>query len=355
MTRRSSAVVGLLAAAALIGGGIAFATLRPRPKPVAAAADPTVTTTTVRKVDLSDTRTVGGTLGYGRSHAVKGTGSGIVTKLPSTGTRVSRGRVLYRVNNQPVVVLYGDTPLFRPIGTAGLTGPDVLELRRNLTALGYHSDAPHGDVSEASLLAALKRWQKDLGLPVPGMLQPGQAVVVSGPGRISAVTAQLGDPVEEPLFSISSTTKLVTLAMSPADAGALHTGMAVSITLPNGKVVPGKVSAISPTVTGGGTDDGGADDGDGNAAQAKETVTVTPNRAVTSYDSATVQVRVTTTARKGVLAVPVGALVALHEGGYALQRPDGSLIAATAGLFAGGMVEVRGADIAAGTTVVTTP
>jgi peptidoglycan hydrolase-like protein with peptidoglycan-binding domain len=354
MPRRSSAVVGVLAAAALIGGGTAFATLRPRPKAVA-AADPTVTTTTVRKMDLSDTRTVGGTLGYGRSHAVKGTGSGILTKLPSTGAKVSRGRVLYRVNNQPVVALYGDTPLFRPIGKPGLTGPDVLELRRNLTALGYHSDGPHGDVSDASLLDALKRWQKDLGLPAPGTLGPGQAVVVSGPGRISAVTAQLGDPVEEPLFSVSSTTKLVTLAMSPADAGALHTGMAVSITLPNGKEVPGKVSAISPTVTGGGADDGGADGGDGNGAQAKETVTVTPNRAVTSYDSATVQVRVTTIARKGALAVPVGALVALHEGGYALQRPDGSLMAATTGLFAGGMVEVKGAGIGAGTTVVTTP
>jgi hypothetical protein len=352
MSRRNSAIAGVVAAVAVIGGATAFTTLRPRPRAAAATAEPTLTTTTVRTMDLSDTRTVGGTLGYGSAHAIKGTGSGVLTKLPSTGTKVSRGRILYRVNDQPVVALYGDTPLFRPIGTAGLTGPDVLELRRNLTALGYQSHSRQGAVSDASLLDALKRWQKALGRPTPGVLQPSQAVVVSGPGRISAVTAQLGDPVEEPLFSVGSTTKLVTLPMSPTDAGALHTGMAVSITLPNGSEVPGKVSTISPSVTGGGSD---ADDSGADSAQAKQTVTVIPKKAVTSYDSATVQVRITTTTRKGVLAVPVGALVALHEGGYAVQRPDGSLIAATTGVFAGGMVQVGGPGIAAGTAVVTTP
>jgi hypothetical protein len=98
-----------------------------------------------------------------------------------------------------------------------------------------------------------------------------------------------------------------------------------------------------------------ADDSGADGAQAKQIVTVVPKKAVTSYDSATVQVRITTITRKGVLAVPVGALVALHEGGYALQRPDGSLVAATTGVFAGGMVQVEGPGIAAGTAVVTTP
>jgi len=71
--------------------------------------------------------------------------------------------------------------------------------------------------------------------------------------------------------------------------------------------------------------------------------------------AASVQVRFTTVSRTKVLAVPVGALVALREGGYALQRPDGTLIPAVTGLFAGGMVQVSGADIAEGAVVVTTP
>jgi hypothetical protein len=56
-----------------------------------------------------------------------------------------------------------------------------------------------------------------------------------------------------------------------------------------------------------------------------------------------------------VLAVPVGALVALREGGYALQTPEGTLIAVGTGVFAGGLVEVKGAGITAGQSVVTTP
>jgi multidrug efflux pump subunit AcrA (membrane-fusion protein) len=130
--------------------------------------------------------------------------------------------------------------------------------------------------------------------------------------------------------------------MSPADASALRAGLKVSITLPDGKAVPGKISSISPVVS-------GDDD------QPKTNVFVVPDKPVTSFDAAPVQVRFTTVTRKGVLAVPVGALIALREGGYAVQRPDGSLIAATVGLFAGGMVQVSGPGLSDGTTVVTTP
>ena len=56
---------------------------------------------------------------------------------------------------------------------------------------------------------------------------------------------------------------------------------------------------------------------------------------------------------KDVLAVPVGALLALREGGYALQLPDGGLVAVQTGMFAEGLVEVSGAGLTEGLTVVT--
>jgi len=339
--RRSRAIAGALAVATLIGGVGALVVLRPRPAAVAATAGPALATTTIRRTDLSDSRLVGGTLGYGAPHAVKGAGPGVVTKLPAVGAKVRRGTVLYRVDDQPVVVLYGDTPLFRPIDKPGLTGRDVRELRHNLTALGYHSTARDGDVADASLLDALRRWQKDLELPAPGALRPGQAVVVSGAGRVSAITAGLGDPAAGPLLSITSTAKVVTVPMSPADASALHSGLKVAITLPDGKAVPGRISTISPVVA--------ADD-----EQPKMNVSVRPDKPIGSFESAPVQVRFTTISRKAVLAVPVGALIALREGGYAVQRPDGTLIAATVGLFAGGMVQISGPGLSDGTTVVTT-
>ena len=61
-------------------------------------------------------------------------------------------------------------------------------------------------------------------------------------------------------------------------------------------------------------------------------------------------------AARDVLAVPVAALVALAEGGYALERvaADGttSLVGVEIGTIVDGIVEVTG-DVAEGDTVVT--
>jgi hypothetical protein len=74
---------------------------------------------------------------------------------------------------------------------------------------------------------------------------------------------------------------------------------------------------------------------------------------VADLDSAPVQVKITTESRTGVLTVPVEALVALREGGYAVQRPGGELLAVETGLFSRNRVEVSGAGVTAGLTVVT--
>jgi multidrug efflux pump subunit AcrA (membrane-fusion protein) len=57
-----------------------------------------------------------------------------------------------------------------------------------------------------------------------------------------------------------------------------------------------------------------------------------------------------------VLAVPVGALIALQEGGYAVQvvaNGRAKLVAVRTGMFADGQVEVSGDGLAAGQRVVT--
>ena len=65
--------------------------------------------------------------------------------------------------------------------------------------------------------------------------------------------------------------------------------------------------------------------------------------AIGAVDSGSVDVVVTSGARKGVLAVPVGALLALAEGGYAVELASGKLVAGRRpGLFADGLVEVSG-------------
>ncbi|GIM96834.1 HlyD family efflux transporter periplasmic adaptor subunit [Paractinoplanes toevensis] len=330
------AVKVALALVVLAAGGFGAARAFPGRAAPAPVAKPSLTVATVTRADLADSRIMPGTLGYGAGVTVRGSGTGIVTQLPKAGTTVRRGKPLYRVDDQPVVVLFGRTPLFRSLDKPGLTGRDVAELRENLTLLGYASHRVRdNDVLDSGLLDAVHKWLEDLDLAV---LSPARAVVLDGPGRVSALTARLGDPAAGDLFTVTGTGKVVTVPMSATDAAGVRVGTAVSVELPSGGTIPGVVASIA-TAT-----EAGAD-----PAQAAVTIKV----SATKQDAAAVQVRFTGQVRKQVLTVPVGALVALREGGYAVQKRDGSLVPVKTGMFADGLVEVD--LLPEGLEVVTTP
>ncbi|UQU63655.1 HlyD family secretion protein [Couchioplanes caeruleus] len=348
MRRRTSLLaVALAMAGAGAGTGAAVATLRTGPPAPPQVITPSLATTTVQRGNLSDSRLVPATLGFGTAREVRSTGTGVLTRLPRPGAAVHRGAELFRVNDQPVVVLYGDTPVFRPIDRVGMTGNDVLQLRRNLRALGYPSRAGKADTVDQPMLDEVRKWQQRLGVTPPGALRPGQVVVVPGPARVSEVLADLGAPAGDVVLRTTAKSKVVTIPMSAGDARTVKLGAEVAVVLPDGREIPGKVSAISRSIV------SGADSPD-SAEPPKRTVTVklSAGKRLAALDAAPVQVRFTTAARKNVLMVPVTTLVALREGGYALQRPGGGLLAARTGVFAGGMVEVSGPGITAGLTVV---
>ncbi|GAA0388950.1 peptidoglycan-binding protein [Acrocarpospora corrugata] len=354
----AAGAVALVAVAAGGAGAVALAA-RGEPEPPAPGRAP-VETTSVERTDLSDTRSLPGTLGFGAERPLRGAGEGLVTGLPKPGAAVLRGRPLYWVDDRPVPVFFGATPLFRELGKIGLRGRDVTTVADNLAALGYAIGARSGpaavttpsrgkplpgDVFTASLRAALKRWQLDTGLPATGTLDVGQVAVLPGPARVGSVQARLGDPAAGELITLTRAVKVVTVPVNAADVGGIRRGMRVAVLLPADQEIPGKVTVIGTAATDG-TSDGGA---------PQVSVTVTPARSadVKTLDSARVEVRFTVRARRDVLAVPVGALLALREGGYALQLPGGKLLAAKTGMFARGLVEVSGPGITPGLTVVT--
>ena len=112
---------------------------------VAAAGPLPVGTARVEKRTLSAMVSQGGILTYrarsdGSPYAVINQAHGTYTSLPAVGQVISQGHVLYRVNNSPVVLLYGSTPAYRTL-SAGASGPDVAELNSDLVALGYTTRA----------------------------------------------------------------------------------------------------------------------------------------------------------------------------------------------------------------------
>ena len=115
-------------------------------KQASAAAQPAPAhTAKVEKRSLSAMVAQPGTLTYrarpdGLPYSVINQAHGTYTELPAGGRVISQGHVLYRVNNAPVVLLYGATPAYRTL-SAGATGPDVAELNADLVALGYATSA----------------------------------------------------------------------------------------------------------------------------------------------------------------------------------------------------------------------
>jgi hypothetical protein len=195
-----------------------------------------------------------------------------------------------------------------------------------------------------ALVKAIKRWQGKAGLPQTGTIDPANVVVQPQEVRVTAVKAALGDPASADLMTVSSTAKLVTAELAQADAGAVKPGTKVALTLPDSSTTPGTVSGVVALP---------AEAGSNQEDKLSVSVTVDNGAAIKSLDAGSVRVEFTGDVHKGVLAVPVGALLALSEGGYALQIPGGGLVAVKTGLFAKGMVEVTGAGITDGTKVVT--
>ncbi|MFI0538668.1 hypothetical protein ACH3VS_07255 [Streptomyces sp. WSLK1-3] len=369
-TRRRIAIA-IAVCAAVVGGAYGGMALKHhgdarRPGPAAA---PSLQTTLVQRADLSDSTTLSGTLGYGTATTVKGAGKGLITRLPASGSTVTRGKPLYWVDDQPVALLVGDTPVFRTLDSAavkaGVSGTDVTVLADNLQALGYdigpRSTTPRsttgaqqsgGTRLTQSLLDALKRWQRDTGREPTGELAVGDVVVLPGAVRVNATKAQPGDPVAEDILTVTSLHKSVTVTVGAADAALIHKKDKVSLTLPDTTRATGTVTAVGTTVQGG---QGDGDDASGTSAPPSLQVTVVPQdtASIRKLDAGSVQVTFTTRTRHNVLTVPVGALLALQEGGYALQRPDGHLVAVKTGLFAKGQVEISGSGVEEGQTVVT--
>ena len=286
--------------------------------------------------------------------------SGVVTQLAQVGTTIAPGQVLYTLDGtRPVVLLEGTVPAWRTLAPGVSNGIDVKQLEENLKALGYASSSMTVDTHwDAQTTAAVKRWQKALGIPQTGALPYGTVAFEPGPLRITADVAALGATIQAgaAVLQATSTARIVDVALDPALQASVQVGDAVSVTLPDGSTTPGKVSFVSSVAT------QSSGSGSGGGATPPPTigveVTLDDPAAAGTLDQAPVTVNITTGTATDTLAVPVTALLAQPGGGYAVEevQPDGThrLIPVTTGVFDDqqGLVQVTGTRLAAGQHVV---
>lgn len=336
-------------------------------------------TAPVTRGDLSSGFQVDGTLGYDKEHKLNATGAGAggagtgaggsgaggagagsgsgagagsatLTWVAPAGSSVERDGKLYEVNGKPVRLMYGTTPMYRSM-KSGDKGEDVKQLKTNLQALGFGTglDTSDGTFTEGTA-TAVKRWQKSHKMKETGEVGKEDIAFASGPQRVQKNDMAVGDEAAagKPVLTLTGTERTVRFQLDVAKAGTVKTGDPVTVNLPGGATANGKIGSVGSTAnpddpaSGGG---GGGGGGDGKKPKVEIEITLDKASAAKGPDQSPVSVNLTGETRKGVLSVPVNALLALAGGGFGVQVvEDGKVreVKVELGMFGNGRVEVKG-------------
>lgn len=418
------ALAGLAAGAAAMFGWTQYEPDRAESEPEATQAV-TLTTAEVSTLDLISYLEYEGALGFGETIDVAAPANGTVTFAVEPGTVLRRGDTIARINDEPVVLWYGETPGWRDLGDTSDPGIDIEQLEQNLVALGFEGDVDV-DVDgtwTSWTTVAVENWETSLGVAEPtGIVRGGYVIFASGPVTISeaaptgtsirsgaslasvAVLAQAqtasgvlagevtnvvddgtvltpetvlyeldGDPVtahgllgnldgtvagvyvengdiilaNAPILTTEVPAQRVSLDLAVNEADEFALGQSVEIEFPDGALTTGRVAEIGTAAR------VGAGNGAGSSIIP---VTFDLDPVETSITEGPVTIRLTTSSIIGATVIPVRSLVALAEGGYAveLMQGDGTarLVGVELGDFQDGLVEVRNGALEPGDEVV---
>jgi len=343
----------------LIGGGVvvtvglacvgaALVVAAPQSDDTSAKTPPPASTAKVSRQNLVVNDSQSGTLGYTGSYQVAGSQGGVLTGLPSVGQVITLGQAVYQVNGKPVPLWHGGTPFWRPLKAGVDNGVDVQELEQNLKDLGYFHGAVDQKFTDTTTIA-VKAWQKALGLDQSGEVDPGAVVVLPTDIRVTTVDGVLGSPGQGKLLDASGTDRVVTVKMPVNKQTEASVGADVDITLPDNSHTTGKIASVGTVASK--PDPQSGSPSAGSTPTVDVLITPTDQHAVGKLDGAPVTVAFTSQHKDNVLTVPVAALLALAEGGYAVETTDGHLLKVDLGLFANGQVEIGGAGVKEGMTI----
>jgi peptidoglycan hydrolase-like protein with peptidoglycan-binding domain len=352
---------------------------------------------TVQRRDLVETDTESGTLSYANPQTVYDGLSGTITWLPSVGQVIKPGHLLFKVDEQPVILMNGMTPAYRDLGPSDSAGPDIKQLNRDLVKLGFNPDGIVVDSQwQAATTAGVEEFQAAHHMTATGTLTLGQIVFLPGPQLVGTLDATVGSSGSgggsssnssssssssssnagnpsgggnaQAIMQTSSTELVATVDLDASKQSEAKVGEKVTVELPNGNAVDGVISAVSPVAqsssnsgsSSGSSDSSGNSDnsnsgtgGSSSGSTIPVTVRLKGRRTGAGLDQAAVSVNFAQARAKNVLSVPLTALVATSGNSYAVQeaRAPHKLIAVTVGLFSAGYVQISGAGVYPGLEV----
>jgi peptidoglycan hydrolase-like protein with peptidoglycan-binding domain len=301
-----------------------------------------VHTATVERRDLARTASYDGTLGYGDEMALPGSAMGTITGVPDEGAVIDFGEELYEVDGKPVVLLPGEVPAYRRLAYSEGPGDDVRQLEQFLADAGFGDEGLVTDTEwTGDTTEAVQRWQESLGLAATGEIEVGQVVFWPTPVRVESHAKELGSPADGSVLSVTGTSESVTVDVDADERERFAVGDVVAIELADGTRSSGTVTEVGQPES---SSDPYAMPGAGSST-ASITIALddTTTGGASTDAGASVEVHLTLRTAEDVLAVPVSALLALAEGGYAVEVDEGAatrLVGVKLGLFADSSVEV---------------
>ncbi len=346
----SRGLVGaLLVGMVLVGGVWAASLISTDSSPARRVERPSLGRAPVVLTDLVRVESFRGVIRHSNTRTLYSGIGGVVTWTPEEGVLLGRGDVIAEIDGQPVFLFFGDRPMWRELpgsDGAGRHGLDVLQLESNLVAMGYGTltaDTVFDDLT----VSLVESWQRDMGLASTGRVDMGRLIYTKGRVRVGRFAGAVGSMLSpgDPLVEVSDPTLEVGLEL-PVDRPEI--GKLVAVELPDGTTLSGTIVAIAPVRTGSG--DRSQDD-----PMLAVSIELEDAAAAQPFRGHQVDVELVARAARGVLAVPVRALLALAEGGYAVELERSGeirLVPVDTGMFADGLVEVEGALVVGDSVVV---
>nr|WP_297427698.1 hypothetical protein [uncultured Actinotalea sp.] len=206
---RSTRTIAVLAVTAVVslGAGLGLGRLVQSPAEAAAAAAPPeagLITVPVELRSLTNDVVLRGDVLY--EDPVQVTletgdlgGPAVVTgQVPEPGATIAAGDVLLEVTGRPVVALGGELPVYRTL-RAGVSGPDVVQLKEALAGLGIDAGDVTSPVYDARAAAGVEALYARIGYPAPtagdevaGSVEAARQAVRSAQDQLTQARADLG-------------------------------------------------------------------------------------------------------------------------------------------------------------------
>jgi hypothetical protein len=296
------------------------------------------------------------------------------TKSNNDGANASDAAALPRCNQKGATGPTGVT------GATGKHGPsqeavllallkaETLELKKSLAAAG--TGTGHGANGGSGNTGASTGASTGGGSFTGG--GGGSASAGGGASTSGASTGSGGGSSDSgasasAILQTSATNVIVSVELDATKQSEAKVGERVSVEMPTGHTVAGKITLVSPIAQSSSSDSGSGSSGSGGSGSgssgsggsgASATIPVTiallaKHLPTTGLDQAAVSVNFQQQFEKHVLSVPVTALLATNGGGYAVQQAASphKLIPVTPGLFAAGDVQITGSGIYPGLQV----